>query len=153
MFPEWRIMYKAFLIKYAEIAVKGKNRYLFEDALVSQMRHALKKADGDICSIRKGERAESMQTAGRANTILMELWRHLQHRVRYRRHLPGCTDWRTTALMTLAGDCYYAISTRHTRTSILRSRSMRSRARKNYPIGVDGDQHAQMGERIIRRVP
>ena len=27
-------MYKAFLIKYAEIAIKGKNRYIFEDALV-----------------------------------------------------------------------------------------------------------------------
>ena len=26
-------MYKAFLIKYAEIAIKGKNRYLFEDTL------------------------------------------------------------------------------------------------------------------------
>lgn len=25
-------MYKSFLIKYAEIAIKGKNRYLFEDA-------------------------------------------------------------------------------------------------------------------------
>ena len=29
-------MFKAFLIKYAEIGVKGKNRYLFEDALVQQ---------------------------------------------------------------------------------------------------------------------
>ena len=26
-------MYKTFLIKYAEIAIKGKNRYIFEDAL------------------------------------------------------------------------------------------------------------------------
>lgn len=26
-------MYRSFLIKYAEIAIKGKNRYLFEDAL------------------------------------------------------------------------------------------------------------------------
>ena len=26
-------MYKSFLIKYAEIAIKGKNRYLFENAL------------------------------------------------------------------------------------------------------------------------
>ena len=26
-------MYKAFLIKYAEIGIKGKNRHLFEDAL------------------------------------------------------------------------------------------------------------------------
>ena len=33
--------YKAFLIKYAEIGVKGKNRYLFEDALVRQMHFAL----------------------------------------------------------------------------------------------------------------
>lgn len=39
-------MYKAFLIKYAEIAIKGKNRYLFEDALVAQINRALKKADG-----------------------------------------------------------------------------------------------------------
>ncbi len=34
--------YKAFLIKYAEIGVKGKNRYMFEDALVRQMKFALK---------------------------------------------------------------------------------------------------------------
>lgn len=34
--------FKAFLIKYAEIGVKGKNRYLFEDALIQQMKYALK---------------------------------------------------------------------------------------------------------------
>ena len=38
--------YKAFLIKYAEIGVKGKNRYLFEDALVKQINHRLKGIDG-----------------------------------------------------------------------------------------------------------
>lgn len=38
--------YTAFLIKYAEIGIKGKNRYLFEDALVKQIRRALKKVDG-----------------------------------------------------------------------------------------------------------
>ena len=41
-------MYKSFLIKYAEIAIKGKNRYLFEDALVRQINHALNKVDGDF---------------------------------------------------------------------------------------------------------
>ena len=41
-------MYKAFLIKYGEIGVKGKNRYLFEDALVRQIKYALKKIDGDF---------------------------------------------------------------------------------------------------------
>ena len=30
-------MYKAFLIKYGEIGVKGKNRYFFEDSLVRQI--------------------------------------------------------------------------------------------------------------------
>ena len=39
-------MFTAFLIKYAEIGVKGNNRYLFEDALVRQIRHALKRCDG-----------------------------------------------------------------------------------------------------------
>lgn len=34
--------FKAFLIKYAEIGIKGKNRYLFEDALIQQMKYALK---------------------------------------------------------------------------------------------------------------
>ncbi len=41
-------MYKAFLIKYGEIGTKGKNRYLFEDALCRQIRRALKKIDGEF---------------------------------------------------------------------------------------------------------
>lgn len=41
-------MFKAFLIKYAEIGVKGKNRYLFEDALVNQIKYTLKKCDGEF---------------------------------------------------------------------------------------------------------
>ena len=38
--------YKSFLIKYAEIGEKGKNRYLFEDALVKQINNRLKRHDG-----------------------------------------------------------------------------------------------------------
>lgn len=41
-------MYKSFLIKYAEIGIKGKNRYLFENALVRQAKNALSKIDGDF---------------------------------------------------------------------------------------------------------
>ena len=41
-------MFKTFLIKYGESAIKGKNRHLFEDALVRQIRHALKKCDGEF---------------------------------------------------------------------------------------------------------
>ena len=41
-------MFKTFLIKYGEIAIKGKNRHLFEDALVRQIVHALKAVEGDF---------------------------------------------------------------------------------------------------------
>ena len=40
--------YHSFLIKYAEIGVKGKNRYMFEDALVKQIRFALKSVEGEF---------------------------------------------------------------------------------------------------------
>lgn len=39
-------MYKAFLIKYAEIAIKGKNRYIFEDALVARIKYQLRNVEG-----------------------------------------------------------------------------------------------------------
>ena len=41
-------MYKAFLIKYAEIGIKGKNRYMFEDALVRQIKYALDRCEGEF---------------------------------------------------------------------------------------------------------
>lgn len=39
-------MYRSFLIKYAEIGVKGKNRYLFEDRLCDRIRYALTRCEG-----------------------------------------------------------------------------------------------------------
>ena len=38
--------FHSFLIKYGEIGIKGKNRYMFEDALVRQIRFVLKDVDG-----------------------------------------------------------------------------------------------------------
>lgn len=40
--------YQSFLIKYAEIGTKGKNRYIFEDALMHQIREHLKKVEGEF---------------------------------------------------------------------------------------------------------
>ena len=39
-------MFRMFLIKYAEIGVKGKNRYLFEDALIAQIKRTLRRVEG-----------------------------------------------------------------------------------------------------------
>ena len=44
--------YDAFLIKYAEIGIKGKNRHVFEEALVRQIRIAMRPCEGHFNVIR-----------------------------------------------------------------------------------------------------
>ena len=46
-------MFQAFLIKYGEIGVKGKNRYVFENALVDRMKEVLAETDGTFHIIRE----------------------------------------------------------------------------------------------------
>ena len=45
---ERNMRFHSFLIKYGEIGIKGKNRYMFEDALVRQIRYALKDVEGEF---------------------------------------------------------------------------------------------------------
>ena len=40
------MLFQSFLIKYGEIGIKGKNRYVFEEALMKQIGHALQPVDG-----------------------------------------------------------------------------------------------------------
>jgi thiamine biosynthesis protein ThiI len=44
--------YDAFLIKYAEIGIKGKNRHIFEEALVRQIKIALRPCEGSFSVLR-----------------------------------------------------------------------------------------------------
>lgn len=48
MVKENTMRFHSFLIKYGEIGIKGKNRYMFEDALVRQIRFALHGVDGNF---------------------------------------------------------------------------------------------------------
>lgn len=50
------MVYQSFLIKYAEIGTKGKNRYLFEDALIHQIKNALKRVDGSFAASKESGR-------------------------------------------------------------------------------------------------
>ncbi len=50
------MVYQSFLIKYAEIGTKGKNRYLFEDALIHQIKNALKRVDGSFVASKESGR-------------------------------------------------------------------------------------------------
>ena len=57
-------MYKAFLIKYSEIGTKGKNRYLFEEALADRIRRVLEPVEGDFKVIRQQGRIFVETTEG-----------------------------------------------------------------------------------------
>jgi thiamine biosynthesis protein ThiI len=46
-------MYQAFLIKYGEIGIKGKNRRLFEDALIRNIKTALSRVEGEFEILRE----------------------------------------------------------------------------------------------------
>lgn len=48
--------FHTFLLKYGEIGIKGKNRYLFEDALVRQVHYALKDVSGEFSVYKKQAR-------------------------------------------------------------------------------------------------
>ncbi|MBR0085252.1 MAG: tRNA 4-thiouridine(8) synthase ThiI [Lachnospiraceae bacterium] len=49
------MIYRALLIKYAEIGIKGQNRYVFEDALCDKVRDRLSEvAEGFVCKREQG---------------------------------------------------------------------------------------------------
>ena len=58
------MQYQSFLIKYAEIGTKGKNRYMFEDALIKQIRYALKSVEGQF-DVTKGVRTHLCEGGNR----------------------------------------------------------------------------------------
>ena len=67
--------FKSFLVKYGEIGVKGKNRFKFEDALIHQIRLALRKTEGNFEIVREhsGNTEGSMWT-WRERTITRIPW-------------------------------------------------------------------------------
>ena len=49
------MIYRALLIKYAEIGIKGQNRYVFEDALCDKVSERLAEvAEGFVCKREQG---------------------------------------------------------------------------------------------------
>lgn len=64
-------MFKAFLVKYAEIGIKGKNRYIFENALRDQIKFNLKDVDGEFQAMKEQGRIyiEAMGTFDYEGTI------------------------------------------------------------------------------------
>ena len=140
-------MYKAFLIKYAEIAIKGKNRYLFEDALVSQMNHALKKVDGTF-HIRKEQGRIYVEMEGEYD---------YDGAVEALQHVFGIVGICPVVLLedegfdALAGEVIRYIDEVYPDKHFTFKVNAR-RARKNYPL-ESMEINAQMGERILEAFP
>lgn len=139
--------YKAFLIKYAEIAIKGKNRYLFEDALVSQMNHALKKVDGTF-HIRKEQGRIYVEMEGEYD---------YDGAVEALQHVFGIVGICPVVLLedegfdALAGKVIRYIDEVYPDKHFTFKVNAR-RARKNYPL-ESMEINAQMGERILEAFP
>ena len=139
--------YKAFLIKYAEIAIKGKNRYLFEDALVSQMNHALKKVDGTF-HIRKEQGRIYVEMEGEYD---------YDGAVEALQHVFGIVGICPVVLLedegfdVLAGEVIHYIDEVYPDKHFTFKVNAR-RARKNYPL-ESIEINAQMGERILEAFP
>ena len=131
------------MIKYAEIAIKGKNRYLFEDALVSQMNHALKKVDGTF-HIRKEQGRIYVEMEGEYD---------YDGAVEALQHVFGIVGICPVVLLedegfdALAGEVIRYIDEVYPDKHFTFKVNAR-RARKNYPL-ESMEINAQMGERIL----
>ena len=139
--------YKAFLIKYAEIAIKGKNRYLFEDALVSQMNHALKKVDGTF-HIRKEQGRIYVEMEGEYD---------YDGAVEALQHVFGIVGICPVVLLedegfdALAGEVIRYIDEVYPDKHFTFKVNAR-RARKNYPL-ESMEINASVGEKILQAFP
>lgn len=140
-------MYQSFLIKYAEIAIKGKNRHLFEDALVSQINHALKEAEGDY-QVRKEQGRIYVEASSDYD---------FDEAVEALRHVFGIVgicpvvileDQGFDALADAVTDYVDKVYPDKNKTFKVDAR----RARKNYPLN-SMEINAELGGRILDRFP
>ncbi len=139
--------FHSFMIKYAEIGIKGKNRYLFEDALVRQIRRALKLVEGDFRVVKEDGR---IYVAADSDYDYDETVDALRHVFGIAGICPmvqiddlGFDDLRSQVIRYM-DDMY---PDKHI-TFKVQSR----RARKNYPLDSNGI-NAQIGEAVLEAFP
>ena len=141
-------MYRAFLIKYGEIAIKGKNRYLFEDKLVRQIEFALKPVDGDF-AVRKEQ--------GRIYVEVVSEEYDYDETVEALKRVFGIVAFCPVVLVEdegfdkLAEDTISYIKKAHPDCRFTFKVNAR-RARKNYPMN-SMEINAALGEKILEALP
>ena len=141
-------MYRAFLIKYGEIGVKGKNRYVFEDMLVKQIRFALNPVDGEF-EVRKEQ--------GRIYAEVISDEYDYDETVAALKNVFGIVAFCPVVLVDdegfdkLAADVVRYLKAAYQKTDFTFKVNAR-RARKNYPMN-SMEINAALGEKILDALP
>ncbi len=138
--------YKSYLIKYGEIGLKGKNRYLFEDALMRQIRFALR----DVGNFEVSKEQGRIYVDARSDVDEDEVVAALQRVFGIAAICPvvHCDDYSWDNLCKVVGDYIEDAYEDQHFTFKVESR----RANKSYPK-VSMEINADMGDYLLRRFP
>jgi thiamine biosynthesis protein ThiI len=139
--------YQSFLIKYGEIAVKGKNRHIFEDTLLSQIQNACRRVEGEFHVSKENGR---MYVEALSDYDYEELMDAL---TRVFGVVGICPMLRLedTGFENLAGDVASYVGDVYGDAAFTFKVNVR-RARKNYPM-TSMELAAALGEKILEAYP
>ena len=140
------IKYEAFLIKYGEIGLKGKNRYLFEDALIRQIQFSLKGTGDYEVTKEQGRIYVNMKSDYDYDEVVTALQRVFG--IVAICPVVYCSDYSWENLTKTVGDYIEGAYEQKNFTFKVESR----RADKRYPK-VSMEINADMGEYLLVRFP
>ena len=140
------IKYEAFLIKYGEIGLKGKNRYLFEDALIRQIQFSLKGTGDYEVTKEQGRIYVNMKSDYDYDEVVTALQRVFG--IVAICPVVYCSDYSWENLTKTVGDYIEGAYEQKNFTFKVESR----RADKRYPK-VSMEINADMGEYLLERFP
>ncbi len=140
-------MVKAFLIKYGEIGIKGKNRHLFEDALIHQIKYALKPVEGEFLITKEQGR---IYVEAQTDYDYEETLEHLKHVFGIVGICP-MVQIEDRGFEQLARDVIAYLKERYEGQALTFKVHAR-RARKDYPM-ESMEINAQLGGRILEAFP
>ncbi len=143
-------MAKAFLIKYAEIAIKGKNRHLFEEQLVRNIENSLKHVDGDFTVTRPRGRifVEAVEGTDADEQEVIDALRKV-FGITEIAPAEVCDD---KSPEELAEDVVAFLKKTYNGTDHITFKVDSRRARKNYPLN-SMELNSFMGEKILDAFP
>ncbi len=140
-------MRQAFLIKYGEIALKGKNRHVFEETLVKQIKKALSDIDTEF-KITRPQGRIFIEPEGEVDTDdVCEALQHVFGIV----YICPCILLEDNGFDDLAAQVVSYIDKEYTDKSFTFKVNAR-RARKNYPLDSQ-EINAALGEKILDAFP